>query len=99
EKIGESLFLYPKPNYDMEAGLEIYFTRPPFYFEVGEDETVPGFAETFHLFIPLWNAFHYASSNVELVNKAVILKGRLDEMTERIKKHYGSRRKRKRLTV
>lgn len=99
QKVGESLFLYPKPDYDMTNGLKIYYARPPFYFTENDDALEPGFAETFHMFIPYYNAFHYCISNPELQNKAKNFKVLLDEKKLEIKKHYGSRRKRKRLTV
>lgn len=99
DKQGESLILYPKPNFTQVDSLKIYYSRPASYFTIDDDSKEPGFAEIFHNWIPLWNAFNYASSNVELGQIAQNMKVRLDEMKETIKKYYSTRRKRSRLTV
>lgn len=98
EKLGESLILYPKPDYDLENGMRIYFSRPAQYYEVTDTDKEAGFAEIFHLYIPIWNALHYSSSNVDMAQIASNMKVRLDEMKERITKFYSQRRMYSRLT-
>lgn len=64
--VGNSLFLYPAPNYTQAASLKIYFTRGPVEFTSAEVTTgtkVPGFNSLFHDLIPLWVAFDYATAN------------------------------------
>lgn len=99
EKVGESLFLFPKPDYDLVNGMRIYFSRPASYFETTDSTKEPGFAEIFHEFIPLWNARHFASSQADMNATYQKMDALLKEIIERIKKHYGSRRQRGRLSA
>ena len=98
EKVGESLFLYPKPNYDVEDGMRIYFSRPASYFLTTDTTKEAGFAEIYHEFIPLWNARHYASSQADMNATYQKMDALLQDIIVRIKKYYGSRRRRGRLT-
>jgi len=98
EKLGESLFLYPKPDYDLEDGMRIYFSRPASYFEVTDTTKEAGFAEIFHQFIPLWNARHYASGQKDMNDTFTKTDNLLTDIKGRIVKYYGSRRRRGRLT-
>lgn len=64
--VGNSVFLYPAPNYSQSASLKIYFTRGPAEFTSGEVTTgtkAPGFNSLFHELIPLWVAYDYAVAN------------------------------------
>lgn len=99
QKVGESLFLFPKPDYDLVDGMRIYFSRPASYFEETDTTKEAGFAEIFHEFIPLWNARHFSSSQQDMTatfNKMDML---LKDIKERIKLHYRSRARKVRLTV
>ena len=60
---GNSIFLYPIPDYTQAASLKIYFKRPPALFTSAEVTTgtkVPGFNSLFHDIIPLWVSYEYA---------------------------------------
>jgi hypothetical protein len=64
--IGNSFFLYPKPNYSVSAGLKVYFTRGPIEFSSSDLSTgtaAPGFNSLFHELIPLWVGYDYAIAN------------------------------------
>lgn len=64
--VGNSIFLYPAPNYSQAASLKIYFTRGPALFtsaEVATGAKVPGFNALFHDLIPLWVAYNNAVEN------------------------------------
>jgi len=98
DKVGESLFLYPKPNYDLVGGMRIYFNRPASYFETTDVNKEPGFAEIFHEFIPVWNAAHYASTQKDMNDTYTKMENKLKKITDAIKKHYSLRRKRGRIT-
>lgn len=66
DKIGNSIFLYPKPNYSQVASLKAYFQRGPASFTSGEVSTgtkQPGFNSLYHDLIPLWVAYNYAIDN------------------------------------
>lgn len=66
DKLGNSIFLYPTPNYSQAASLKLYFTRGPSEFssaDVIAGTKTPGFNSLFHDLIPLWVAFDYATTN------------------------------------
>lgn len=66
DKIGSSVFLYPKPSTSYvtaSAGLKIWFQRPPSYFVAGDTTKQPGFNALYHDLIPLWVAYNYALAN------------------------------------
>ena len=64
--IGNSIFLYPIPNYTQSASLKLYFQRGPAEFtsaEVSTGTKKPGFNSLYHDLIPLWVAYDYAVTN------------------------------------
>lgn len=61
--IGNSIFLYPVPNYTQAASLKAYFTRGPVAFVTSDTTRTPGFNSLFHDLIPLWCAYDYAVAN------------------------------------
>ena len=63
---GNSVFLYPIPNYTQAASLKVYFQRGPDEFTSGQVTSgtkVPGFNSLYHDIIPLWVAYDYAIAN------------------------------------
>lgn len=63
DKLGNSVFLYPKPNYSQAASLKIWFKRGPSYFVAGDTSKQAGFNQMYHDLIPLWVAYNYALAN------------------------------------
>lgn len=63
DKLANSIFLYPIPNYSLAASLKIYFTRPPVAFVVGDTTAVPGFNPIFHDLVAYWIAYEFAIAN------------------------------------
>jgi hypothetical protein len=63
DKIGNSLFLYPIPNYTQTASLKLYFQRAPADFSAVTGSTSPGFNSLYHDLIPLWVAYDYCVAN------------------------------------
>lgn len=63
DKLGNSIFLYPKPNYSQAASLKIYFKRGPSFFATSDTTKTPGFNSLYHDLIPLWISYNYAISN------------------------------------
>lgn len=64
--LGNSVVLYPKPNYNYTAGVKVYFQRGPDLFTSGQVTTgtkLPGFSSLYHDLIPLWVAYNYALDN------------------------------------
>lgn len=86
DKMGESILLYPAPNYSIAptdspaGGLRAYFQRNIDYFVAGDTTKVPGFATHLHYFIPLYNAYVWANAK-EQVNKVKLLQPRLEFYT------------------
>lgn len=87
--IGNSIFLYPTPNYTQAASLKVHYTRAPVAFVAGDTTATPGFNSLFHDLIPLWVSYEYALANglknanqlfVEIVRKE-----------EELEKFYGSK--------
>ena len=68
DKIGESIILYPTPNYTIAptdptpGGLRGYFQRNIDYFTANDTSKKPGFAEHLHKYVSLYNAYVYASA-------------------------------------
>lgn len=63
DKLADSLFLYPIPNYSMASALKIYFTRPPVYFISSDTTKTPGINPLFHDLIAYWMAYEFAMAN------------------------------------
>lgn len=63
DKLADSIFLYPIPNYSMSAGLKIYFTRTPVYFVSTDTTKTPGFNPLYHDLISYWMAYEFAMAN------------------------------------
>lgn len=66
DKIGASIFLYPKPDYTQAASLKLYFQRGPVLFtsaDVSTGTKVPGFNSLYHNLIALWASYDYAITN------------------------------------
>lgn len=63
DKLGNSIFLYPTPNYAQTASLKVYFTRAPSLFTVSDTTKEPGFQSIYHDLIPLWISYDYALAN------------------------------------
>jgi hypothetical protein len=60
DKVGNSVFLYPKPNYDKTGGLKVHFQRGPDYFEHTDTTKVPGFQVMHHPYLTLQASASYA---------------------------------------
>lgn len=66
DKIGDSVFLYPKPstaNVTASAGLKVYFQRVGSYFLTSDTTKVPGFAPLYHRLLSVGAALDYAIAN------------------------------------
>jgi hypothetical protein len=66
--LGQSVFLYPPPNYSLDEALEAYHTRGPVYFTESDTTKEPGFNSLYHEIIPYYMAHDYCLINLpELV--------------------------------
>lgn len=93
DKIGNSIFLYPKPSYNSTAGLKVYFQRRASYFTVASTTTQPGFAKHLHRYISYYMAKDYAVAKMLTGNKITSLMNELATMKQAIVDFYSSRKK------
>jgi len=66
DKIGNSIFLYPKPDYTQSASLKVWFKRGPVAVTTATltSTTVgPGFNGLYHELVPLYISQDYAMAN------------------------------------
>lgn len=61
--VGNSIFLYPAPDYTQASSLKVHFQRKGSYFSTSDTTKVPGFAEIFHRYLSLGAAYDYALKN------------------------------------
>ena len=90
DKIGNSLILYPTPNYSSTAGLKIYFQRPPSYFTSDDTTKTPGFNPLYHRYLSMGAAVDYASIN-NMADRLNILIPKMADMRARIIDDYSRR--------
>lgn len=107
DKIGNSMFLYPAPNYNRrlveegEAGLKVYFQRKMDYFDVSDTVKEAGMPKHLQKYIPLYCSYAYAAAKD--LPKVSTLEKRLEFYTGNklrggndggaIEKHYSKREK------
>lgn len=62
DKIGQSIFLYPKPSYSLASAMKVFYERGPSYFEDDGSDTTksPGINTLFHNLLPMWAAYDFA---------------------------------------
>jgi len=63
DKIGNSIFLYPKPNYTQSGSLKLWIDRGPNYFVSSDTTKAPGFNSLYHDLCALWPAYNFALAN------------------------------------
>lgn len=92
DKIANSVFLYPAPNYDSEGGLRVYYQREPNYFLSTDTDKEAGFATILHRLIPLKACYDFAIAN-NLTDKITTLSNEITKKELELKKFYGRRNK------
>ena len=108
DKVGNSILLYPNPNYTRASSLKVYFTRSPLGFDYSDDKftddtgsasSTPGFNSLFHDLIPLWASYDFALS-VGLSNLSAIF-NEIQRKEKEMQEFYNSRSRdeRTRLTM
>jgi hypothetical protein len=91
DKVGNSLILYPTPNYAYTNGLIVHFRRPPSYFTYTDTTKVVGVPALFHRYLSLDASLDYAiSKQLTLKND---LAGRLKQMEIDLEEFYSHRNK------
>lgn len=96
--VGNSIFLYPAPNYSQAASLKFYYTRGPLKFDyttskftdgTGSTASTPGFYSLCHKIIAHITAVNYAGANV-LPNLSWH-ETAIQQLSTRIVKYYAKR--------
>lgn len=60
DKNGNSILLYPAPNYDGDESLRVYYQRNMSYFDTSDTVKTPGFNPQFHRLLTLYASLDYA---------------------------------------
>lgn len=90
DKVGNSLILYPTPNYSSTAGLKVYYQRMPDYFTTDDTTQEPGFNPQFHRLLSLYSARDYCLVN-ELDNKLKKIENEIAKLEIALIEFYSSR--------
>lgn len=99
-KVGNSIFLYPIPNYTQAASLKVYFTRGVLKFDyslgtftdgTGSTASSPGFNAMFHDLIALWASYDFAVANA--LGNAQGVMAAIQQKEQELNDFYGLRRK------
>lgn len=91
DKKGNSIVLYPTPNYNSTNGLIVHFKRPPSYFAYTDTTKTPGIPSIYHRYVSLDASIDYAvSKSLPVKNDWVTL---LKEIEDMIMEHYQKRSK------
>jgi len=93
DKLANSVFLYPKPNYSQTLGLKAYFQRTADLFVATDTTKEPGFASIFHRLLALGPALEYASANGLNANKIKVLRDEVAQLELDIKEFYSKKSK------
>lgn len=92
DKVGNSIMLYPTPNFDYANGLKVYFKRNPSYFTAADTTKQPGFARTFHKILSYYAAIDYCIANA-LDKKLQVLYVEVQRMEKALQDYFASRAK------
>lgn len=90
DKLGGSIFPYPKPNYDSEDGMEVQFQQEMEYFETTDTTKEPGFASPFHRLVSLYTALDFTEPN-DLESRTQKIRGRIQAMELELERFYQDR--------
>jgi len=91
DKIANSIFLYPAPNYNSTDGLKVYFQRKMDDFVAADTTKVPGFASHLHRYVSYFAARDYAAKKG--MSMLGFLENKVKEWGQAIVEHYGYRPK------
>lgn len=90
DRLGNYLYIYPKPNYGATAGIEVQFQRGPSYFIATDTTKAPGFAAHFHRLVPLMASLDYTEVN-DLNSRSEKIRARINAMMADLQIHYADR--------
>lgn len=83
---GNSIFLYPNPNYSATNGIQIFFEREQSYFTSSDTTKEPGFPKPFHEILAMIGALNWILVNkpqdVSIIN---VLRENIARMKKQLK--------------
>lgn len=89
DKIGNSIFLYPVPNYSQSASLKLWYERGPNYFLTSDTTKQPGFNTLFHDLLAYWPAYDYALAHAK--SNANSIMAVIQEKEDALEEYYALR--------
>lgn len=87
--LGDTIELFPAPNYTVTSGFKVYFDRGSVDFASTDTSKVPGFASDFHDALAVSAALEYAKR--QNLPQAVALERDWNDYRSRIKRYYSMR--------
>jgi hypothetical protein len=88
--VGNSIFLYPAPNYAKTSGLKIYFQRGASYFVSTDTTKKPGFNAMFHRILSYGAAYDYSLSKGDY-DRINLFREEIKELENGLIKFYSQR--------
>lgn len=92
DKFGNSIFLYPAPDYTQAASLKIFYQREPSYFTTSDTTKKPGIPSPFHRLISLYACKDYTLAN-SMFDKAQFIEREVVKMENELQKFFQRRDK------
>ena len=86
---GNSIILYPTPNYNSTNGLEFYISRTPSYFVSTDTTKEPGIPKLFHSYLHFRPSYIYAM--IKGLPQAKWLQVEVEKMENAITEYYSRR--------
>lgn len=86
---GNSIILYPTPNYNSTNGLEFYISRTPSYFVSTDTTKEPGIPKLFHAYLHFRPSYIYAM--IKGLPQVKWLQVEVDKMEKAITEYYSRR--------
>jgi len=96
DKIGDSIFLYATPNYDLTGGLKAYFQRS-LQVITSFDSTVPGFYLSAHMILPYMIALPYCQKYKK--DRVALYEKKIAGYETMLVEYYGRRAEDEKATV
>ena len=92
DKVGNSIILYPTPNYASAAGLKVYFKRNVSHFVVTDTTKEPGFNPLYHRLLSIGASSDYCIPN-GLTQRLKTLESEIIKTETAMVGYYSSRSK------
>ncbi len=99
DKLSNSAFLYPTPNYSQAASLKVYYQRTMDPFVATDTTKEPGFANIFHKLLAWGASFEYAMANNLNAQKLSVLKNEVQIQEDELKEFYSKKSKDEQLRI